>query len=197
MQIEPQIRFRGMPPSDAVEAAVRERIDRLARFHDRITSCTVVIEAPHRTGQKGKIYHVHVDITVPGTEIFVGREREENHAHEDVYVAIRDSFNAAQRKLEDVVRKMSRHGTKPHPEKLRGTIARLVCRRKALASSPPATAANSSSGADHWPRTASGRRSNRAFRSASPSMTVKKAPTPRPSCRTERPRKRPVGEGRD
>lgn len=126
MQIEPQIRFRGMPPSDAVEAAVRERIDRLARFHDRITSCTVVIEAPHRTGQKGKIYHVHVDITVPGTEIFVGREREENHAHEDVYVAIRDSFNAAQRKLEDVVRKMSRHGTKPHPEKLRGTIARLV-----------------------------------------------------------------------
>ena len=115
MQIDPQIRFRGMAPSPAVEAIVRERIDRLERFHDRITSCTVVIEAPHQTGRKGKIYHVHVDITVPGREIFAGREREENHAHEDVYVAIRDSFDAAQRQLEDAVRKMSPHRVKRHP----------------------------------------------------------------------------------
>jgi ribosomal subunit interface protein len=125
MEIPPQIRFRGMDPSPAVEAAVRERIDRLARFHTRLTSCDVVIEALHRHGRKGKIYHVRVDISVPGRQILVGREREENHAHEDVYVAIRDSFNAAQRQLEDVVREMSGHRVKPHPEKLHGQVARL------------------------------------------------------------------------
>lgn len=126
MEITPQIRFRGMDPSPAVEAALRERIDRLERFHERITSCNVVVEAPHRHGRKGKIYHVSVELTVPGRQIFVGREREENHAHEDVYVAIRDSFNAAQRQLEDAVREMSGHRVKPHPEKMQGTVVRLV-----------------------------------------------------------------------
>ncbi|WP_370040798.1 HPF/RaiA family ribosome-associated protein [Sinorhizobium fredii] len=64
-----------MEPSASVEAAVRERIARLERFHKRITSCNVIVEAPHRHGRKGSIYHVRVDITVPGREIVVGRER--------------------------------------------------------------------------------------------------------------------------
>lgn len=126
MQIEPQIRFRGMEPSASIEEVVRERIGRLARFHDRITSCAVLVEAPHRHGHKGRIYRVQVDVTVPGLEIVTGREHEENRAHEDVYVAIRDSFNAAQRQLEDHVRKSSGYRVKSHPETLRGTIARLV-----------------------------------------------------------------------
>lgn len=126
MKITPQIRFRGMEPSPSVEMVIRERIERLARFHDRITSCKVVVEAPHRRGRQGKIYHVRVVIAVPGREIVIGREPEENHAHEDVYVAIGDSFNAAQRQLEDVVRKTSGHRVKPHPETLHGTVARLV-----------------------------------------------------------------------
>ena len=126
MEIKSQIRFRGMEPSPSVEAVIRERIERLARFHDRITSCSVVVEAPHRHGRKGQIYQVRVDVTVPGREIVTGRNSEENHAHEDVYVAIRDSFDAAQRQLEDVVRKKSGHRVKSHPETLHGTVARLM-----------------------------------------------------------------------
>lgn len=126
MHIEPQIRFRGMEPSPSVEEVVRERMGRLARFHDRITSCAVVIEAPHRRGHKGKIYRVHVDITVPGREIVAGKGREETHAHEDVNVAIRDSFDAAQRQLEDLVRKRSGYHVKPHPETLRGKVKSLL-----------------------------------------------------------------------
>ena len=126
MQLEPQIRFRGMEPSPSVEEIVRERIDRLSRFHDRITSCVVVIEAPHRHGHQGKIYRAQVNISVPGATIVTGQMTPENHAHEDVYVAIRDSFDAAQRQLEDIVRKKSGHRVKAHPETLRGRIARLV-----------------------------------------------------------------------
>jgi ribosome-associated translation inhibitor RaiA len=144
MHIEPQMRFRGMEPSPSVEEIVRERMDRLARFHDRITSCSVVIEAPHRHGKKGKIYRVHVDITAPGEEIVTGRgSGEKNHAHEDVHVAIRDSFDAAQRQLEDLVRRKSGYRVKPHPETLRGRITQLVpdegygfiCRMAAISSS--------------------------------------------------------------
>jgi ribosomal subunit interface protein len=125
MQSEPRISFRGMKSSPAVEAVVRERIARLEQFHDRIISCGVAIEAPHRGGRKGKLYHVHVDIEVPGAMIVAGREPGRNHAHEDCYVAIRDSFDAAQRQLEDVARKMSGYRVKPHADKLHGFVARL------------------------------------------------------------------------
>ncbi|WP_245450755.1 HPF/RaiA family ribosome-associated protein [Borborobacter arsenicus] len=126
MQSEPQISFRGMEPSPSVEEVVRERIARLGRFHDRITSCAVVIEAPHRHGRQGKLYRVLVDIAVPSAAIVTGMSRQENHAHEDIYVAIRDSFDAAQRKLEDFVRKNSGYRVKAHPEVLHGKIARLM-----------------------------------------------------------------------
>lgn len=126
MEIAPQIRFRGMEPAPHVEAAIRRHIDRLRHFHKHITSCTVVVEAPHRHSRTGEVYHVRVDVIVPGREIVVGREPEENHAHEDVLVAVRDSFDAARRQLEDVVRTMSGHQVKPHPERLHGTILRLV-----------------------------------------------------------------------
>lgn len=33
----------------------------------------------------------------PGGEVLVSREPQEHHAHEDVYVAIHDAFNAAAR----------------------------------------------------------------------------------------------------
>ncbi|MFU0504661.1 HPF/RaiA family ribosome-associated protein [Pseudaminobacter sp. NGMCC 1.201702] len=125
MESEPQINFRGMEPSPSVEEVVRERIARLGRFHDRITFCAVVIEAPHRHGRQGKLYRVLVDIAVPGAAIVTGMSRR-NHDHEDVYVAIRDSFDAAQRKLEDFVRKNSGYRVKTHPETLHGTLARLM-----------------------------------------------------------------------
>ena len=43
MQTPLRIVFRHMPPSAAVEARIREHVDRLERFHSRITGCHVVI----------------------------------------------------------------------------------------------------------------------------------------------------------
>jgi hypothetical protein len=46
--------------------------------------------------------------------VVVDRAKPIDHAHEDVYVAIRDAFNAAVRRLEDQARKM-RGDVKNHP----------------------------------------------------------------------------------
>jgi ribosomal subunit interface protein len=94
-----------MEPSPAIEARVRKKAAKLERFHDRIIGCTVVVEAPHRHHHKGKLYSVRVDISVPGKDVIVDRAKPLDHAHEDVYVAIRDAFNAAARRLEDHARK--------------------------------------------------------------------------------------------
>lgn len=106
MQIPVQITFRDMEPSPAIEERVRERAAKLERFFDRITSCRVVIEEPHLHQHKGKLFHVRIDITVPGNELVANRNPSNNHGHEDVYVAIRDAFNAAERQLEDHARKL-------------------------------------------------------------------------------------------
>ncbi len=100
MQLPIQITFRDIPPSESVEQAIREKAEKLQRYYDRIISCKVVIESPHQHRQKGKLYHVRIDLVVPQGELVVSRDNHKNHAHEDVYVAVRDAFEAARRQLE-------------------------------------------------------------------------------------------------
>ena len=104
MQIPLQITYRDMEPSDAVEANIREKAAKIEHFAENITSCRVTVEAPHKHHHKGRLFAIKLDITVPGEEIVVSRSPDQDHSHEDIYVAIRDAFNAARRQLEDYVR---------------------------------------------------------------------------------------------
>lgn len=118
MQLQPQITFRHMEASSAMEAAIRSRIAELDQFHHHIMSCRVVIEPESRHSQSGNIYRVRIDVTVPGRELVVSRESGMNQSHADAYVAIRDAFDAMRRKLdEDVKRRqgeIKHHDTPPH-----------------------------------------------------------------------------------
>jgi ribosome-associated translation inhibitor RaiA len=105
MELSPQITFRGMASSEAIEAQVRDRVDKLDRFHPRIMSCHVVVECGHRHQRKGRIYHLSIAIKVPVHEIVVDRDPADHHAHEDMNVAIRDASDAARHQLEDVTRR--------------------------------------------------------------------------------------------
>lgn len=117
MKLPLQITFRHMDPSEALEANIREHAAELDQFCDEIMHCDVVVEESHRRHQQGNLFHVSVDITVPGGEIVVRREPEQRHAHEDPYVAVRDAFDAARRQLQDYNRrraqKVKRHIPNP------------------------------------------------------------------------------------
>lgn len=125
MKLPLQITFRHMERSDSLTAAIEEKAEKLDRFSDQIMACRVVIESPHQHHNKGQIFEVRVDLTVPGGEIVASRDAGLNHAHEDVYVALRDAFSAVTRQLEDYVRKQQRkvklHEAPPH-----GRISRLI-----------------------------------------------------------------------
>jgi ribosomal subunit interface protein len=125
MQIPLRITFRNLDRSEAVEAKVRERVDELEQFYDRITGCRVVIEEPNRRQHKGNLFHVRVDLSVPGREIVVKRDPPQHRAHEDIYVAVRDCFDAVRRQLEDHVRR-ARGDVKTHEAPNHGKILRLV-----------------------------------------------------------------------
>jgi len=105
MKLPLQITFRNMQPSEVMEQNIRERAEKLDLFCDQIMSCRVVVEAQHKHHQQGNVFHVRIDLTVPGDELAVSRDPGKDHAHEDVYVAIRDAFDAARRQLEDFGRR--------------------------------------------------------------------------------------------
>lgn len=104
MQIPLQITFRHMPPSPALEARVRELALRLERFSSKIMRCHVVIDVPHRHQHQGRIFEVHIQVTVPNGECIAQREHQQRQSHEDVHVALRDAFLAVTRQLEDYER---------------------------------------------------------------------------------------------
>lgn len=124
MQLPLQITFRNMEASEAMEQNVREHAEKLDQFYDRIMGCRVMVEAQHRHHHQGTVYHVRIDLTVPGGELVVSHEREKDHAHEDVYVAIRDAFDAARRQLEDFGRRQ-RLEVKTHVAQAHGRISQL------------------------------------------------------------------------
>ncbi len=124
MKLPLQVTFRNMDRSDALEANIREHAEKLDQFYDRIMRCDVVVEEAHRRHHKGNLFHVRIDITVPDKELVVGREPEKHHAHEDPYVAVRDAFDAARRRLEDYARIRSQR-VKRHEGQPEGVVAEL------------------------------------------------------------------------
>src|SRR3972149_7752854 len=111
MQIPLQITIRDVEHSEALEAHIRDKVKKLEEFFEHIMSCRVVVEMPHKHHHQGKQFNVRIDIGVPGSEIVV------NHDHaEDVYVALRDTFDAAKRRLEDYAHKL-RGDIKTHAPK--------------------------------------------------------------------------------
>lgn len=119
MEVPLEVVFEGMAPSDAVRARVVQEAGKLEQFHRRITSCRAVVEAPRHHKHKGGLYQVRVQINLPGRGAVEARKGQaRRHAHEDVYVAIRDAFKAARRQLQDHVRKrggkVKHHEAPPH-----------------------------------------------------------------------------------
>jgi ribosomal subunit interface protein len=105
-----QVHLLDMTRSEAVEAKIRERAAKLERYAGVVQRCDVWVDSSHEHHRNGNLYAVRILLTVPGGEIAVDLQP----AEEDVYVAIRQAFDAARRRLEDIERR--REGrVKAHP----------------------------------------------------------------------------------
>ncbi len=108
MKIPLQITVLNVPRSAALEERVRKMAGKLEKFHSRIVSCRVGIEELRRHRSRGRLFHVRVDLRVPG------RELVSNHRHDkDPYLALRDAFASLRRQLEDASR-ITRRDDKRH-----------------------------------------------------------------------------------
>jgi cold shock CspA family protein/ribosome-associated translation inhibitor RaiA len=118
MKLPLQIVAQDIPLSEASEADIRAKAAQLDLYYDSIMSCRVVLEGPTRHHHKGP-FTVRIDLSVPGTELVVDRQ-----ADEDLYVAIRDAFDAARRRLEDYARRQ-RGTVKTHVPAPHGRVSKL------------------------------------------------------------------------
>lgn len=141
-----QITIHDLPPSEALEAHIRDRVNKLDVLFAHIPSCRVLVEMSHRHQQQGKQFNVRfnsekyrsamraarqqqgkqfnvcINLDIPGNKIAINRSH-----HADVYVALRDAFDAVRRQLEDYVHRLQ-HTAKTHTLEHVGCVTRILHR---------------------------------------------------------------------
>ena len=119
MAFVPRITIRDIQHSDALEAYIIKKSDKLYSFCNKIMQCSVVVDQTQKHKHQGKLYNARIDVTVPGSELAV------NHAiNEDVYIAVRDAFNALRRQLSSFTDKQ-RGDVKTHDQALHGIVVKI------------------------------------------------------------------------
>lgn len=99
-----QIAFKNVESSTSLETLIRERVERLQRFHPNITGARVVVEIPHRSPEGAKPpLGIAVEIDVPGRGPVVAKGEEERRAMKGDHLPIVNRvFEAAERQLEQI-----------------------------------------------------------------------------------------------
>ncbi len=85
--------------TETVHAALRDHVDKLEQFFDRIVECRAIL-----TGRRGKC-DCRVILVVPSKELAVSRRHGT-----DVLGAVRVAFDAVERQLATYVRRLRRDG---------------------------------------------------------------------------------------
>jgi cold shock CspA family protein/ribosome-associated translation inhibitor RaiA len=143
MQLPIEVRFRNVDSPPAVEALIREEVQKLERFYGGILGCHVMVERPHQHHERGNPYHIRVELTVPGGEIVVkhqpsvyrtsrqagqsvmSKQVEVEAPHKDLRLAIEHTFKVVGRRLQDYVRRR-RGQVKTHEPLPAGRVSRLL-----------------------------------------------------------------------
>lgn len=126
MQTPLQITFKDTETSESLDRFIRERVDRLERFHPHIVACRVVIEVPHRGSGSGKTpLAINLEVDVPGRTLIAKRSDEMKEMKEDRTAIVTRAFDAIRRQLEEDAQVRRKH-VKAHDSGAEtGKIARL------------------------------------------------------------------------
>lgn len=110
MKVPPEITYRGVEKTDAIEALVNEKIAKLERVCDHISSCHIAIEKEQDRPRDRSPYRVRLDITVPpGHELAAESHMGDQTQYADLDTVVRDAFDKAWRQLRDLSKQQQEH----------------------------------------------------------------------------------------
>jgi ribosome-associated translation inhibitor RaiA len=96
-----RITYRDLEHTDAVDAHIRKRAEKLSIGGALLPSCHVVVEAPHRHKLHGGHYVVRIEASTADGDIIVDRSPDAARQQESLYAAINAAFDHAVRQLHD------------------------------------------------------------------------------------------------
>lgn len=99
MQLEPQVTFKNVAPSDLVLDQINASLSTLEQRFGCIVACRVVFARAHHYRRKDERFRVDLVLTLPrGAEVVVNRHAPETGA-EDPKAAVKEAFEAAGQRL--------------------------------------------------------------------------------------------------
>jgi ribosomal subunit interface protein len=109
MNVQPHVVFRGMASSPSLTSRLDEGIAALEQYSNDLVSCHVAVEKLNHHHRNGEHFHVHLELTVPGTVLVVGRNPIENTNNEDPMAAVNAAFATLERQLREHERQRQGH----------------------------------------------------------------------------------------
>jgi ribosome-associated translation inhibitor RaiA len=125
MAVQPQIAYRDVEPSPALERLIQAETAKLERFFHGIVTCRVLVEHSHGRDKHGSPYNVRIDLSLPGAELVVNHvddvrpvpaagddepervhKAAEREGHKDPQLAVRTAFNTMTRRLQEYVKQL-------------------------------------------------------------------------------------------
>ena len=125
MAVQPQIAYRDVEPSPALDRLIQAETAKLERFFHGIVSCRVLVEHSNRRHKHGSPYNVRLDLSLPGAELVVNHSDDvrpvrpasddepervhksaEHEGHKDPQLAVRAAFAALKRRLQEHVKQL-------------------------------------------------------------------------------------------
>ena len=98
MPIPLKVVDRGRLLSESLAEHIRERTEKLGHFFGGVQQCRVTVDGPGQHDLRGRV-RVRIYLTLPDSELAINRQ-----TGADLPMAIRESFDAADQRLEDYVR---------------------------------------------------------------------------------------------
>jgi ribosomal subunit interface protein len=116
MQVAPEIKFHDIDRSEWVENHIVERLRRLERYAEGITSCHVTLSQEQASQSKGNRYGVMIEVRIPPNHDLAAKKQKVVHdMHSGLPALINLAFDAIEKQLKKTAQ-LRRAEVKPGPE---------------------------------------------------------------------------------
>lgn len=125
MQVAPEIKFHDVERSAWIEDYIGERVQRLERFADGITSCHVTLTQEQASQHKGNRYSVMVEVRLPPNhDLAVRKLKDIRDMQTQLPALINLAFGAIERQLKKTAA-LRRYDEKSHDGQPHGMVEKL------------------------------------------------------------------------
>ncbi len=103
MDVPLEIVLKNVKNKSEIEAVVYEKIEKLEKVCDHITSCHVLVEQNPTHQHATFSYHIRVDVKLPPHHEIVVKRDSGRNVHEDLGAVLREAFIAVRRQVEQIL----------------------------------------------------------------------------------------------